>query len=622
MRRPPSTAAPIAGLSVGALGVVFGDIGTSPLYAFRESLGGGHDLAVDEANILGVLSLMFWSLIIVITVKYLLIVMRADNHGEGGILALASLITGNEPTRHRLVLLGLFGTALLYGDGMITPAISVLAAVEGVEVAAPSIHDWIIPIAGVILIGLFSIQRRGTEVVGRFFGPVMLVWFAVIALLGLVEVAAEPSILRALDPTRAPRFFIDNGGRGFLVLGSVFLVVTGGEALYADMGHFGRRPIQAGWFAVVLPALVLNYLGQGALLLNEPAAIENPFFLLAPSWAQWPLTILATGATVIASQALITGAFSLTVQAINLGYLPRIRTVQTSPKHRGQVYVPAVNWFLLAACLGLVLAFRSSSRLAAAYGVAVTLTMVITTVLVASIARHRWKWSLPKTVLVLAPLLIIDCAFAIANIFKIPAGGWFPLVVGAIGFFVFTTWRKDRSLVSESIEHEDLTIDAFVAALASSPPHRHLGTGVYLHRRTGLVPPALLANLRHNDSLHDNVVFVSVITTDTPHVHPADRERVVHHDLGFHELELRYGFSDEPHVAADLEALVIGDVSFGHAHTTYFLGRERIRTSHHRSIRSWRDRLYIYLHRNASDTASAFGLPIDRTIDVGTYVEL
>jgi KUP system potassium uptake protein len=612
----------LAGLSVGALGVVFGDIGTSPLYAFRESLAGEHDLVVAEANVLGVLSLMFWSLIIVITIKYLVIVMRADNHGEGGILALAALLTGPGRSRGPLILFGLFGTALLYGDGMITPAISVLSAVEGVEVAAPSVHNWVIPIVVVILIGLFAIQRHGTEIVGRFFGPVMVLWFGVLALLGVAEIIAAPAVLRALDPSRAVVFFADNGGRGFLVLGSVFLVVTGGEALYADMGHFGRRPIQTGWFAVVLPALVLNYLGQGALLLNDPAAIENPFFLLAPTWAQWPLTGLATVATVIASQALITGAFSLTVQAVNLGYLPRMHTIQTSRAHRGQVYVPAINWALLVACLILVFAFKSSTRLAAAYGVAVTLTMVITTVLVASIARHRWGWSRGRTIAVLAPLLVVDLAFAGANLFKIPAGGWFPLLIGFAGFTIFTTWQTGRRIVARRIERTGLTIDNFITELAKNPPARHPGTGVYLHSPAGRVPPALLANLRHNDSLHDTIVFVSVTTEDRPHVNPAQRDHHTSHALGFHELDMRYGFTDPIHLATDLQGLMIDGVSFDPDHTTYFLGRERVEATDPPGMARWRERLFTLLHRNAGDPARHFGLPPDRSLDIGTHVDI
>ena len=612
----------LATLSVGALGVVFGDIGTSPLYAFRESLAGEHQLNVDEANVLGVLSLMFWSLIIVITVKYLLIVMRADNHGEGGILALAALITGRDQTRRRLILLGLFGTALLYGDGMITPAISVLSAVEGVEVAAPSVHGWVVPAVAVILVGLFSIQRHGTHVVGRFFGPVMIVWFTVLTVLGLIEIAARPSILTAVNPIHAISFFADNGGAGFLVLGSVFLVVTGGEALYADMGHFGRHPIQLGWFVMVLPALVINYMGQGALLLGDPTAITNPFFLMAPGWAHWPLTGLATLATVIASQALITGAFSLTVQAINLGYLPRMRTVQTSAEHRGQVYVPAVNWFLLAACLGLVFTFGSSNRLAAAYGVAVTLTMAITTILIASIARNRWGWTRTRIAVVLTPLLVIDLAFAGANLFKIPAGGWFPLLVGAAGFTIFTTWWTGRRLLNQRVQREGLTVEDFVANLSRNPPHRHAGTGVYLHRRPGMVPPALLTNLRHNDSLHDTVVFLSVVVADRPHVLPAEREHVTHHDLGFHQVEMHYGFIDASHLADDLEDLLIEDISFDPTQTTYFLGRERIEVTSRPGMALWREHLYAYLSRNAGDPTAHFGLPPDRSVDIGAHVDI
>ncbi len=622
MTAPASRVGPLTALSVGALGVVFGDIGTSPLYAFRESLAGEHDLLVNEVNVLGVLSLMFWSLIIVITIKYLAIVMRADNHGEGGILALAALVTGTGRSHRWLVLLGLFGTALLYGDGMITPAISVLSAVEGVEVAAPGVDHFVIPIVAVILIGLFAIQRHGTHVVGRFFGPVMIVWFSVLAILGGAEIRVEPSVLRALDPSRAATFFVDNGFQGFLVLGSVFLVVTGGEALYADMGHFGRHPIRLVWFVVVLPALVLNYLGQGALLLHDPAAIENPFYLLAPEWAQLPMTVLATMATIIASQALITGAFSLTVQAINLNYLPRMRTVQTSSAHRGQVYVPAVNWFLLAACLGLVFAFRTSSGLANAYGVAVTLTMVITTVLVASIAVDRWGWSRPKTAAVLLPLLVVDVAFASANVFKIPTGGWFPLLIGIVGFTIFTTWQTGRRLVGQRVVRAGLSVESLVAGLAKKPPARHVGTGVYLHPRPGLVPPALLTNLRHNDSLHDTVVLLSVMTDDRPYVNPAERAVVTHHELGFHELEMHYGFADPTDLARDLSRLLIDGLSFDENQTTFFLGRERIEVTARPGMARWREHLFAYLSRNAGDPTRHFGLPPDRSVDIGTHVDL
>ncbi|HEY5664210.1 MAG TPA: potassium transporter Kup [Ilumatobacter sp.] len=621
----PAAATRTAGLALtlGALGVVFGDIGTSPLYAFRESLAGEHNLAVDEANVLGVLSLMFWSLIIVITIKYLLIVMRADNNGEGGILALGALVTGAARRGNRaLVLLALFGTALLYGDGMITPAISVLSAVEGVGVAAPSIDHWVVPIVAVILVALFSVQRHGTELIGRFFGPVMLVWFATLTVLGAAELATEPSVLRALEPTRAVQFFLDNGSRGFLVLGSVFLVVTGGEALYADMGHFGRRPIQRGWFFLVLPALVINYLGQGALLLGDPEAIENPFFLLAPTWANWPLVVLATAATVIASQALITGAFSLTVQAVNLGYLPRMRTVQTSHHHRGQVYVPSINWFLLIACLTLVFTFRSSTGLAAAYGVAVTLTMIITTVLIAAVADQRWGWSRVRIAVVTAPLFAIDLAFVVANLFKIPAGGWIPLLIGAVGFVLLTTWSTGRRLLTAQVLKQALTIDRFVDGLTKHPPMRHSGTGVYLHRTPGRVPPALLANVRHNYSLHDSVVILSVIIDNRAHVNPAERARVTHHRLGFHSLQMHYGFTDETNLAADLQNLATSGLSFRPDQTTYFLGRERVTVTERPGMSKWREHLFVFLFRNAGDPATYFDLPPSRSVDIGTHVEL
>jgi KUP system potassium uptake protein len=388
------------------------------------------------------------------------------------------------------------------------------------------------------------------------------------------------------------------------------------------MGHFGRAPIQLGWFGVVLPALVLNYLGQGALLLGDPEAIENPFFLLAPTWAQWPLTALATLATVVASQALITGAFSLTVQAVNLGYLPRMRTVQTSAEHRGQVYVPAINWFLLVACLGLVVAFGSSARLAAAYGVAVTLTMVITTGLIASIAVNRWGWSSLRTGAVLSPLFAVDVAFVVANLFKIPAGGWFPLVIGIAGFIIFTTWWTGRQLVSRRVERKWLTIDDFVESLSHDPPSRHPGTGVYLHRSPGLVPPALLANLRYNDSLHETVVLASAVTVDRPHVHPVEREHVTHHGLGFHEVQLSYGFMDPPTLAHDLESLLIEDISFDPVQTTYFLGRERISVTDRPGMALWREHLYAFLTRNAGDPSLHFGLPPERSVDIGTHIDI
>lgn len=621
MSSPRFSKAAVA-LSVGALGVVFGDIGTSPLYALRESLAGEHNLAVSEANVLGILSLIFWSLVIVISIKYLAIVMRADNDGEGGILALVALLTAPVRSRRLLVLLGLFGTALLYGDGMITPAISVLSAVEGLEIAVPSLHSLILPIVAMILIVLFSIQRHGTHIIGRLFGPVMVVWFIILAILGIGPILGEPSVIRALNPMYAGEFFMHNGLRGFLVLGSVFLVVTGGEALYADMGHFGRKPIKRVWFTLVLPALVINYFGQGALLLGQPGAIESPFFHLAPSWAQIPLTVLATGATIIASQALISGAFSLTAQAIHLGYLPRMRTVQTSAHHRGQVYVPAINWFLLVACLALVFAFGSSTSLAGAYGVAVTVTMVITTMLIASVARHRWKWSKTKTSVVIIPLLVVDTAFVVANMFKIPSGGWFPLLVGIAGFTIFTTWRTGRQLLAVQIENRGLTVDGFLLELEKNPPIRHPGTGVYLHSHAGRVPPALLTNLRHNDSLHETIVFVSVVMSKVPHVLPAARVDLTHHILGFHELSMGYGFMDEPALASDLATFDINGLDFDPERTTYFLGRERVLVTDRPGMAQWREHLFTFLNRNSGDPTTFFGLPTERSIDIGTHIDI
>ncbi len=615
----------VSAATIGALGVVFGDIGTSPLYALRESLAGQGGVArvpILSSNVLGVLSLVFWALVLVITVKYVLIVMRADNDGEGGILALAALVRGRGRHDRELIMLGLFGTALLYGDGMITPAISVLAAVEGLEVVSPRFSSAVAPLAIAILMALFMIQHRGTETIGRFFGPIMALWFGVLAALGLIAMASNPSVLRSLNPYYAATFIVTNGATGFLILGSVFLVVTGGEALYADMGHFGVGPIRFGWFAVVLPSLMLNYLGQGALLLDRPDAIENPFYLLAPTWAHIPLTILATAATIIASQALITGAFSLTVQAINLDYLPRLHTRQTSIHNVGHVYVPSINWMLLVACIVLVVTFRSSSALAAAYGVAVTLTMVITTILVFVVARHRWSWGLGRSITVFTPLLAVDLAFALANGAKIPSGGWVPLAIGVIGFVIFTTWRTGRSLVGQRIERRAVSVADFVAGLDDDPAIRHPGTGVYLHREPGVIPPALLANLRHNSALHESVVLLSLTTDRQARVPKARRARLVHHDLGFAELELHYGFFDRPDLSADLNELLLDGLTFDVDHTSYFLGRERIEVTEEPGMAMWRERLFAFLHRNAGDPSSHFGLPSGHSIDIGTHVDL
>ncbi|MGV3758193.1 MAG: potassium transporter Kup [Actinomycetota bacterium] len=613
-------------LSLGALGVVYGDIGTSPLYAMRESLEGhGHELAVSEGNVLGLLSLILWSLIVVITVKYLVFVMRADNQGEGGILALTAQVTPDDRLRSRtrflLIGVGLFGTALLYGDGMITPAISVLSAVEGTAVATEALDDWVIPIACAILVGLFAVQRRGTASIGKVFGPVMVVWFATLGLLGLVHIADDPSVLRAVNPAHAVRFFSENGATGFLALGSVFLVVTGGEALYADMGHFGRSPIQLGWFGLVLPALVLNYFGQGALLLGEPDAIENPFYRLVPDGLVLPLVVLATIATVIASQALISGAFSLTMQAVQLGYAPRVRIVHTSDRAIGQIYIPAVNWVLMIACLGLVVGFGSSTALAAAYGVAVTMTMVITTVLFAVVARERFGWPLPWVVALAAGFLVIDLAFFGANVFKIPAGGWFPLVIGALVMALLTTWRTGRAILHERIQRARVSIDEFLDDLEPVPV-RVPGTAVFLFSVPQAAPPALIANHRHNRVLHEQVVVVAIATADVPRISPEDRTEVHHHRSGVVSVLLRYGFMEEPDVCRGLQQGEAAELGIDPTDVDYFLGSEQLVVTPRPGMARWREHLFAFMSRNATTAANYFGLPPERTTIVGMRIEL
>jgi KUP system potassium uptake protein len=610
--------------SLGALGVVYGDIGTSPLYAFRESFHAG-ELAVVEDNVLGILSTMLWALIIVVTIKYLVFVMRADNHGEGGILALTALVSptsrfGTAARTSALVMLGLFGTALLYGDGMITPAISVLSAVEGIEVAAPSLQPFVVPVAVFILVVLFSFQHRGTSLIGRLFGPVMVVWFAVLTVLGLVQVIADVTVLRAFDPTRAVAFFVGQPRSGFFALGAVFLVVTGAEALYADMGHFGKRPIRLGWFAVVMPALMVNYLGQGALLLSEPEAIDSPFFRLSPDWLLVPMIVLATAATVIASQALITGAFSLTMQAVQLGFLPRLKIDHTSAREFGQVYIGSVNYALMVACVALVVGFRSSSNLAAAYGIAVTTTMVITTVLLYRVILRRWRWPRSVAVALVAVFLAVDVAFFAANIVKIPAGGWVPLVIAAVVFAVMLVWRDGRTKLGVRLrEHDPLPVERFIGSLAAHPQLRVPGTAVYLARDVGSAPPALLRNLRANEVIHETVVMVEVRSADEPRVQTAGRAEV--HDLGdgFFQIRLTYGFGEQPDVPGALAKIVTHGFGFDPDDAVYFIGRETVLPSG----RGWRrlpSMLYRVLHRNATGSSAYFQLPPERVFEVGMQV--
>jgi KUP system potassium uptake protein len=613
-------------LSIAALGIVYGDIGTSPLYALRESfLEEHHVSAVIAPNVFGVLSLIFWSLILVISVKYLAFILRADNRGEGGILALTALVTpvgAIRGGRWGLIALGLFGTALLYGDGVITPAISVLSAVEGLGVFEPSLKPWVIPITVAILAALFLVQKRGTAGIGSMFGPITLVWFVALAVLGIGQIVREPAVLAAVSPHHAVSFFLRNQFNSVLVLGSVFLVVTGGEALYADMGHLGKRPIRLMWFSVVLPALVLNYFGQGALVLRDPDAIQNPFYLMAPQPLLLPVVAIATAATVIASQALISGAYSLTMQAVQLGYSPRVTIEHTSAEQFGQIFIPAINWALMLACIGLVLGFQTSSNMAAAYGVAVTMTMAITTVLFYFVARERWKWPLSSAILMVGAFLIIDLAFLFANLLKIPSGGWFPLVVGVIVFALLTTWKRGRMTLMNRMKDRTLPRDLFVESLGINPPTRVPGTAVFMYRSPEATPPALLHNLKHNKVLHEQVVFLSVLTEDVPHVPLEKRSKVDVLGHGVYQVVLRYGFMEHVDVPQALGSLHVTGLQFKPMETTYFLGRETLVASKHPGMAVWRSKLFALMLRNERTATAFYRLPPNRVVELGAQIEL
>jgi KUP system potassium uptake protein len=622
---PPSRRDTTA-LLLATLGIVYGDIGTSPLYALRECFSGSHPIPATPENVLGVLSLIFWALFIVISVKYVVFVMRADNRGEGGILSLTALVTPVRATaasrRLPLVLLGLFGAALLYGDGMITPAISVLSAVEGLEVATPLFTPYVIPITLVILVGLFLMQSRGTAGVGALFGPVMMVWFLVLAGLGLFHVFDEPGVIAAVNPLHAVTFFQHNGWWGFMVLGSVFLVVTGGEALYVDMGHFGKRPIRRTWFGVVLPALLLNYFGQGAYLLDNPSAVVNPFYRMVPGWALYPFVVLATMATVIASQAVISGAFSLTRQAIQLGYIPRLDIEHTSEREIGQIYIPSVNWLLMLCCLGLVLGFRSSTNLAAAYGVAVTTDMVFTALLFSVVARKRWKWS-PTTVIPLVGLfLVVDLSFWGANILKIPHGGWFPLLVGAVIFTLMSTWKKGRQILASRLKKGVLPLDLFIREMKEKELSRVPGTAVFMYSDPRGTPPALLHAIKHFKVLHERVAFLAVETEEEPHVPDGERVRVEELGKGFYRVVLRYGFMEEPDVLEALGRTRLDGADLKPLETTYVLGRETLISAERPGMARWREHLFAVMSRNARTATSFFGLPPNRVVELGMQIEI
>jgi KUP system potassium uptake protein len=625
--REEPTGKRLLSLSLLALGIVYGDIGTSPLYAMRECFYGSHAVALTRGNIFGVLSLIFWSLVVVVTLKYHVYVIRFDNRGEGGILALMGLVGMDKERRAgvkaALIAMGVFGAALLYGDGMITPAVSVLSAMEGLEVATPFFKPYVVAITIVILVLLFVFQRKGTASVGSVFGPVMVFWFSILALLGIRGILWEPRVLFALNPLYAIRFFLDNGMHGFLVLGAVFLVTTGGEALYADLGHFGEKPIQVDWFHIVGPSLVLQYLGQGALLLRHPEAAHNPFYLLAPKWALYPLVALAAMATVIASQAIISGVFSLTRQAIQLGYLPRMEIVHTSRAEIGQIYIPSVNWALMLATIVLVIGFRTSSNLAAAYGVAVSTTMLITTILAFVVARDLLHWSVFRAGLITAAFLVGDLAFLTANYFKIVHGGWFPLLIAGIVFTVMTTWRKGREILTARLREGALSPEDFVLALRPRAPVRVPGTAVFMHRSREIIPSALLHSLKHYKALHEQVILLTIATEEISHLR--DEERVQFEELGegMYRITGRYGYMEEQDIPALLarvheeHGLTIPPMD-----TTYFLGRETLIVTRRRSgIAAWREKLFASMMRNAESAARFFRLPPNRVVELGAQIE-
>ena len=638
-KAPPSGRA-LATLALGALGVVYGDIGTSPLYALKECFSGPQGFPVSVANVLGVLSLIFWSLNFVVTFKYLSMVMRADNRGEGGILALLALTRPRGTPRglqRVLVAAGLFGSALLYGDGIITPAISVLGAVEGLSVATPALEHLVVPIAFVIILGLFFFQRRGTAGVGAVFGPITLAWFVSLAALGIGGIAREPAVLQALNPWHAVNFFLREGLTGFTILAAVILVVTGGEALYADMGHFGKRPIRLAWFTMVLPCLALNYFGQGALLLHDPSTARNPFYSLVPGWALYPMVALATGAAVVASQALISGAFSLTRQAVQLGYCPRVNIVHTSKTEIGQIYIPAVNNLLMVACLGLVVTFRSSASLAATYGVALSGTMTMTSILFAVVARLRWKWPRWKVASVTAVFLVVDLAFFGANLLKIPHGGWFPLVVAALVYILMSTWKKGRVRLSALVNENTLPMDLFLQDIARRQPHRVRGTAVFLTSNAAGAPPVLLHHLKHNQVLHEKVMLMSVVTEEIPQVDEADRVQCRELGEGFYQIVAHYGFMETPDVPAVLRSLgqpaTTGTpVSVTVTSTTFYLGRETLIATDGRRrdaasastvgrMARWRKKLFIVMTRNAQSATAFFSLPPNRVVELGAQIQ-
>ena len=614
-------------LTLAALGVVYGDIGTSPLYALKEVFGGAHNpVPITPQNILGILSLFFWSLMIVVTLKYVSFIMRANNEGEGGIVALMTLATDRKDGKSFrnlfLVTLGLIGAAFFYGDGVITPAISVLSAVEGLELITPNFKPFIVPISIIIIVGLFVFQRKGTASVGALFGPIMIVWFVVLAILGISGIVEHPEVLMAVNPLHGLAFLAANPVLGFFALGSVVLCITGAEALYADMGHFGIKPIQVGWLYMVLPTLVINYFGQGALLLSDPAAIENPFFLLAPEWALTPLVILATIATVIASQAVISGAFSMTKQAMSLGYTPRMEVLHTSEDEIGQIYVPAINWFLMVSIIFLILGFQSSSNLAAAYGIAVTGTMFITNILAISVATRLWGWNPFRAFLGALPFLLIDGCFFAANSLKIPDGGWFPLVFGLIVFIIFSTWKRGRDLVRIRMSDDAMELKAFTASLDEGGVDRVEGTAIFLVSDSKYVPQALLHSLKHYKVIHKHVIFLNVQLDTVPYVSNANRIEIEQLSSTFWNVNMHFGFKDDINIPDALKHCKIAGVSFDLMDTSYFLGRETLIPKIKSDMAYWRELLFVVMYRNSDSATSFYRLPSNRVVELGSQVVL
>ncbi len=624
--KEPEGPPPLPLLTLAALGIVYGDIGTSPLYAIRECFHGEYGIAPTSDNVLGVLSLVLWSLIMIVTIKYLIFVLRADNHGEGGILALTALVKfpahGGKRRRFGLIALGLFGACLLYGDGMITPAISVLSAVEGTQIITPVFAPYVIPLTIVILAGLFLIQRRGTARVGGMFGPVVVVWFLVLAVLGTIQIVMNPRVLEAALPSYGVMFLLRNGLTGVLVLGAVFLVVTGAEALYADLGHFGRTPIRLAWLGLVFPALILNYFGQGAVLLAHPELSSHPFYALVPSWAMIPLVLLATAATIIASQAVISGAFSLTQQAIQLGYLPRLRVTHTSAGHIGQIYIGPINWLLMISTIALVAGFQSSSKLAAAYGVAVTATMLITTALFFVVAHQRWGWSRWKAGALTAVFFLIDVSFFSANLGKLLHGAWFPLLIGAVIFVVMETWKDGRDLLRNKMETLTPRIGELLEILDKERPKRTPGTAVFMTQSRGVVPMALMHNLKHNNILHSTVLFVTIRMEEIPRVPRSEKIEIEDMGAGIHFITAHYGFMERPQVAEIFSLAAALGLKIDLEDASFFLGRERIAISDEPAMSRWRSNLFVFLSRNATDASSYFGIPPRQVIEVGVQLEL